>query len=132
MNNVAQGRFGVEMQPQGEPIEVDGVNLGRMSLVKKYEGDLDAVGEGEMLTTLTPVQGSAGYVAVERVTGRLNDREGSFVLQHTGVMDRGAQALKIIVVPDSGTGDLAGLTGSCTIEVTDGEHRYALEYVFNE
>jgi hypothetical protein len=124
----ATGRFTVEMKPQAEPAVADGVSLGRMSLDKRFQGDLDASGQGTMLTALTPVQGSAGYVAIERVTGTLAGRAGSFVLQHSGSMDQGAQQLSITVVPGSGTGGLAGISGQLRIDIVDGEHRYAFEY----
>jgi hypothetical protein len=83
-----------------------------------------------MLSAMTPTKGSAGYVAIECVTGELSGRRGSFVLQHNGVMNRGAQQLSIIVVPDSATGELAGLSGSMTIKITDGKHFYAFDYSF--
>ena len=81
-----------------------------------------------MLTAMTPVKGSAGYVAIERVTGTLAGKQGSFALQHTGTMDRGAQQLRISVVPDSGTGDLTGLTGELTIQIAGGQHSYEFQY----
>jgi hypothetical protein len=125
---VAKGSFTVEMKPQAEPDVADGVSLGRMSLDKRFEGDLSGTGRGEMLTALTPVQGSAGYVAIERVTGTLHGRSGSFVFQHTGTMDRGAQQLSIQVVPDSGTGALAGITGTFKLSIVDGKHFYEFAY----
>lgn len=128
MSAVAKGSFTVEMKPQSESAAVDGVHLGRMSLHKRFEGDLVGTGEGEMLTALTPVQGSAGYVAIERVTGTLGGRTGSFVFQHSGRMDRGAQSLSIDVVPDSGTGGLAGIAGTFKLDITDGKHAYEFEY----
>ena len=128
MSAVAKGTFTVEMKPQSEPNLADGVSLGRMSLDKRFEGDLVATSRGEMLTALTPVKGSAGYVAIERVTGTLNGRSGGFVFQHTGTMTRGAQQLAISVVPDSGTGALAGISGSFKLDIVDGKHFYAFEY----
>lgn len=125
---VAKGSFTVEMKPQSGADTVDGVSLGRMSLDKKFEGDLVATGKGEMLTALTPVKGSAGYVAIERVTGTLHGRTGSFVFQHTGTMNQGAQQLSITVVPGSGTGALAGLAGTFRLNVVDGKHLYEFEY----
>lgn len=125
---VAKGSFTVEMKPQSDADTVDGVSLGRMSLDKKFEGDLVATGKGEMLTALTPVKGSAGYVAIERVTGTLHGRTGSFVFQHTGTMNQGAQQLSITVVPGSGTGALAGLAGTFRLNVVDGKHLYEFEY----
>jgi Protein of unknown function (DUF3224) len=128
MSVVAKGSFSVEMKPQSEPDVGDGVSLGRMSLDKRFEGDLVAIGKGEMLTALTPVKGSAGYVAVERVTGALHGHSGSFVFQHTGTMNRGAQQLSITVVPDSGTGALAGISGTFKLDIVEGKHLYEFEY----
>lgn len=128
MTAVAKGSFTVELEPQGEAQQADGVSRGRMSLAKRFEGDLVGTGEGEMLTALTPVKGSAAYVAIERVAGTLNGRSGSFVLQHTGTMDHGEQQLSITVVPDSGTGQLAGITGTFKIEIVEGDHFYELDY----
>jgi hypothetical protein len=112
-------------QPRGEHL---GSGLDRMSADKQYRGDLDGTGKGEMLAAGTPVKDSAGYVAVERVTGTLQGRSGSFVLLHRGVMDRGAQHLTITVVPDSGTDQLVGLVGTMGITITDGKHFYDFEY----
>ncbi len=128
MSAVAKGTFTVEMKPQSDARANDGVSLGRMSLDKRFEGDLVATGQGEMLTAMTAVKGSAGYVAIARVTGSLNGRSGSFVFQHTGTMTRGAQQLSISVVPDSGTGALAGISGSFRINIVDGKHFYEFEY----
>jgi len=128
MTTIATGTFSVEMQPDGEPDVADGVSLGRMLLGKHFEGDLVATGRGMMLTALTPVEGSAGYVAIERVTGSLRGRIGSFVFQHSGTSDRGAQLLSITVVPGSGTDALDGLSGSFRLEIVDGQHRYQFEY----
>lgn len=124
----ARGRFTVSMTPQGNPDARDGVALGRMALSKTFEGDLTGTGRGEMLTALTPVQGSAGYVAIERVEGTLHGRAGSFVLQHSGSMDRGAQRLAIEIVPGSGTGALAGIAGVFRLRIDAGQHYYELDY----
>lgn len=128
MNYHASGAFVVHMQPQRDPERVGGVSLGRMSLDKQFAGDLVAVGKGEMLTALTGVNGSAGYVAIERVTGTLHGRQGSFVLQHNGLMNRGAQQLAIVVAPDSGTGQLTGIAGGFTLNIVDGQHQYTFDY----
>ena len=128
MPTVARGTFNVEMKPQTEPSSAEGVSLGRMSLDKRFEGDLVATGAGEMLTALTPHQGSAGYVAIERVTGTLRGRSGSFVFQHSGTMDQGTQRLSITVVPGSGTGELAGISGNFKINIAEGRHLYEFEY----
>lgn len=128
MPTLAKGTFTVEMKPETEPETAEGVSLGRMSLDKRFEGDLVATGKGEMLTALTPTKGSAGYVAIERVTGTLRGRSGSFVFQHSGIMDRGAQRLSITVVPGSGTGALAEISGTFKIDITEGQHFYEFEY----
>ena len=128
----ATGTFQVAMKPQSAPDEAVGVSLGRMSLEKTFEGDLVATGMGEMLTAVTPVKGSAGYVAIERVTGALAGRSGAFVFQHSSTMDRGVPRQSVTVVPDSGTGGLVGLTGSFVIEIRDGRHHYQFEYALPE
>jgi hypothetical protein len=128
MRITAEGTFNVQMKPLAEPDTSAGVSLGRMSLDKTFEGDLVASGQGQMLTALTPVQGSAGYVAIERVTGTLHGRAGSFVLQHTGTMHAGALQLAITVVPASGTGDLAGIEGVFKLRIEGGQHHYTLKY----
>jgi hypothetical protein len=125
---VAKGSFTVQVKPVIEPSVADGVSLGRMSIDKQFEGDLVGTGKGEMLSALTPVKGSAGYVAIERVTGALHGRAGSFVFQHTGTMDQGAQSLSITVVPGSGTGALAGISGRFNLTIVDGKHLYEFSY----
>lgn len=123
-----RGPFSVLMAPQSQLGETEGVSVKRLSLSKQYDGPLSASGEGEMLAATTPVKGSAGYIAVERVSGTLDGKRGSFVLQHSGIMGHGKQALAIEVVPDSGTGELKGLSGSLNIVVDDGQHFYEFEY----
>jgi hypothetical protein len=125
---LAQGRFVVEIEPQGDPDVADGLTLGRMSLLKRYEGDLVATARGTMLTAMTPVSGSAAYVAIERVSGALHGRVGSFALQHAGSMQAGTQALTVTVVPDSGAGALQGMAGSLRIRVEGGQHFFELDY----
>lgn len=128
MPAVARGSFAVEMKSLGEPGVVDGVSIGRTSLAKRFEGDLAGTGTGEMLTALTPVKGSAGYVAVERFSGTLAGKAGTFVFQHSGTMHGGSQQLSITVVPGSGTGELAGLTGTFKLTIAEGKHLYEFEY----
>lgn len=99
-----------------------------MSIDKQFHGDLEAKSPGEMLMAMTEVKGSVGYVAVERVTGRLHGKSGSFVLRHSGTMNRGVAELRVTVVPDSGTGELAGLAGQMAIEIEGGKHSYTFEY----
>ena len=125
----ATGTFEVKVTPQkpdNAPAEAAG--LGRMSLDKVFHGGIEGTSKGEMLSSMSPVKGSAGYVAMERVTGTLDGKKGSFVLQHTATMDRGAPSLSITVVPDSGTEELVGLTGSMKIDIADGKHSYSFSY----
>lgn len=125
----ATGSFDVAMLPQTDPATVTpGATLGRMRLDKHYHGELQATAQGQMLSALTATKGSAAYVAIEHVTGTLHGRSGSFMLQHKGVMNRGAQQLEIIVVPDSGTDGLLGLSGRMGIRITEGRHYYDLDY----
>lgn len=124
----ARGRFVVQMLPVGDTDSADGVALGRMSLSKTFEGDLLGSGQGQMLSALTPQPGSAAYVAIERFTGTLHGRQGSFVLQHSGTMHAGGRKLAITVVPGSGTGGLAGIEGVFELDLRDGEHYYTLDY----
>jgi hypothetical protein len=123
----AKGPFDVKLTPQGNA--TDPAAVGRMTLDKVFHGDLEATSVGEMLAVRTAVANSAGYVAIERVTGTLAGRKGTFALQHWGVMDRGAQDLRISVIPDSATGDLAGLVGTMTIDIQPGgKHFYSFAY----
>ena len=119
-----RGTFDVKLAPQ----PTDDATLGRMTIDKQFHGALDATSQGQMLTAGTDVKGSAGYVAIERVSGTLGGRTGTFVLQHSGTMTRGAPQLTITVVPDSGTGELAGLTGTMLIDVSNGGHAYDFAY----
>jgi hypothetical protein len=128
MTRRATGPFEVKMTPQGSADKAEGSTLGRMSIDKQFRGDLEATSRGEMLSAMTDVGGSAGYVAIERVTGTLHGRRGSFVLQHTGTMTRGVGQLTVAVVPDSGAGELVGLSGTMSIDVVDGKHSYVLAY----
>jgi hypothetical protein len=121
----AIGPFDVKMSPQS----ANEAAVGRFALDKKYHGDLEAAAVGEMLTGMTAVQGSAGYVAIEKVSGTLAGRRGTFHLQHSGTMTRGKPSLLITVIPDSGTGELAGLTGTMDIQIArDGSHSYTFTY----
>lgn len=124
----ATGPFEVKLQPAGEVDKGDGSSLGRMTIDKQFHGDIEATSKGQMLTAMTETKGSAGYVAIERVTGTLGGKKGSFVLQHNATMTRGTPNLNIIVVPDSGTGELVGLTGTMKINVDGGKHSYEFEY----
>jgi len=126
MTMQARGTFEVKLNPL--PAHHAGANLGRMSIDKQFHGDLEGTSQGEMLSVMTDVKGSAGYVAIERVSATLNGRRGSFVLQHNATMNRGEPSLNIIVVPDSGSGELAGLTGSMKIIIAEGRHSYQFDY----
>jgi hypothetical protein len=123
----AKGTFDVKVAPVAED-KADGSTLGRYSLDKQYHGDLDATAKGEMLTAGSDVKGSGAYVAVERVTGTLNGRKGSFVLVHKGTMAHGSTQLEITVVPDSGKDQLTGISGKLNIMIADGKHSYDFEY----
>lgn len=123
----AHGTFDVTIKPQA-PDEGADASLSRMTIDKQFHGDLEGVSKGQMLAAGTAVKDSAGYVAIEHVTGTLAGRSGSFALQHSGTMNRGAPQLTITVVPDSGTGQLTGLAGQMTITITDGKHLYDFDY----
>lgn len=127
MTSRAAGPFEVKLIPQAPPDPND-APVGRMLLDKQFHGALEAVSKGEMLAAMTEVKGSAGYVAIERVTGTLDGRRGTFILQHNGLMNRGVPTLSVTVVPDSGTGELTGLTGTMKIDVTGGKHEYVFDY----
>src|SRR5580658_7645374 len=124
----AAAAFDVKMEAQGEADKGNGSTLARYSLDKQYHGDLEGTAKGMALTAGTDVKGSAGYVALERVTGTLKGRSGSFVLQHSGTMAHGESQLSVTVVPDSGTGQLLGIAGKITIIVAAGKHSYEFEY----
>jgi uncharacterized protein with beta-barrel porin domain len=129
MTQHAKGPFEVKGAPQKPDSEVaQAANIGRFTIDKVFHGDLEATSKGEMLASGDP-KTSAGYVAMERVTGTLKGRKGSFVLQHSGTITRGAQSLSISVVPDSGTDELKGLSGKMNIIIApDGKHSYEFEY----
>lgn len=123
------GKFEVTLNPldcsaKGE----GGVNLGRMSIDKTFFGELEANSQGEMLSAMTATQGSAGYVAIEQVNGTLSGKKGGFVLQHFGTMDKGKDRLILEVIPDSASGELAGLTGIMQIKIAEGQHSYVFDY----
>lgn len=124
----AAGTFDVKVEAQGEVDKAEGSTLGRYSLDKQYHRDLEGTAKGTMLTAGTDVKGSAGYVAIERVTGTLKGRSGSFALQHSGTMAHGEQQLSITVVPDSGTGQLVGIAGKLIVIIAGGKHSYEFEY----
>jgi hypothetical protein len=127
MTTRANGSFEVELTPQ-PPAEGESPAISRMVLFKRFSGDLEATSQGQMLAFRTPTDGSAGYVAMEQVSGTLGGRRGSFVLQHSGIMERGAPSLTLLVVPDSGTDELEGLSGTMDIIIEQGHHRYEFDY----
>jgi len=123
------GTFSVKLNPQENyATGVDGIKLARMSIDKSFEGALSAISQGEMLSALARVNDAAGYVAIEQVTGLLEGKSGSFVLQHFGIMDAGRERLILEVLPGSGSGDLAGISGTMHIRIEDGQHYYEFDY----
>jgi len=124
MEQIATGEFDVQLTPMGAADAA----IGGMAISKTFHGDLAATSTGQMLAVRTPVNGSAGYVAMERVSGTLAGRKGTFALQHSGTMDKGAQNLSVTVVPDSATDDLTGLAGSMAINIEGGKHLYTFRY----
>ncbi len=119
----ATGTFDVDVKP-----DPAGAEFGRMTIDKQFHGDLDGTSKGEMLSAFGTVQGSGAYVAIERVTATLHGKQGTFVLHHRGVMDRGQQTHTVDVVPDSGTAELEGLSGTMRIIIADGKHSYEFDY----
>lgn len=128
MATSASGTFEVKLNPLAAYNQSGEAALGRMSIDKQFRGDLEGTSQGEMLSAGSSVKGSAAYVAIERVTGTLHGLSGSFSLHHTGTMTRGTPALVVAVVPDSGTGQLEGLSGTMRIIIADGKHSYELDY----
>lgn len=124
----ATGTFDVKLLPLALNESGHDGTRGRMTINKQFHGDLEGTSIGEMLTAMTSVKGSAGYVAIERVTGSLHGRKGSFVLQHSGTMTRGEPSLSVTVVPDSGTEEFAGISGKLAIIISEGKHSYEFEY----
>lgn len=122
--HVAKGNFDVQLTPTSAPDAA----VGAMSIAKTFHGDLDGTSVGAMLAVRTPVEGSAGYVAMERVSGTLAGHKGSFALQHSGTLAQGAPTLSVSVVPDSGTDQLAGLKGTMDIIISPGRHDYVFRY----
>jgi len=125
MTDRANGNFKVNLTPQQDG---ESPAVGRMTIDKQFSGDLEATSKGQMLMASTSVQGSAGYVAIEKVTGTLQGKSGTFYLQHNGVMNRGAGELSVNVLPDSGTDELTGLKGKMNIIIANGDHSYEFDY----
>lgn len=131
MINHVSGAFEVKTIPQPTEEQVGDPTVGRLSLEKEFFGALAATSKGQMLAVSTDVDGSAGYVAMERVNGTLDGRSGTFALQHSGTMTRNAPQLSISIVPDSGTGELTGISGTMTIDMIDGKHHYTFDYTLS-
>ncbi len=131
MESTAKGTFDIAMTPAPAGEGAGRIAVGRMLIDKQYTGDLIGVGQGEMLSAGNPAAGSAGYVAIEHVTGTLGKRSGSFALQHSGVMHDGDSQLSISIVPGSGTGDLEGIAGTLKIDIVERKHYYELEYALD-
>jgi hypothetical protein len=129
----ASGTFEVKLNVQkADNTAAESAKLGRMSIEKQFHGDLEGTSAGEMLSVGTEVKGSAGYVAMERVSGTLHGRVGTFALQHSGTMTRGEPQLSVTVVPDSGTGDLVGIVGKMAIKIVEKKHFYEFDYILPE
>jgi hypothetical protein len=124
----ACGNFDVKLDTLAAYNSDPDARIGRRTIDKQFHGDLEATSCGEMLSAMTAVEGSAAYVAIERVSGTLHGRRGAFTLQHHATMTRGVPALAIAVVPDSGSGELSGLSGSMAIVISDGKHSYRFDY----
>ncbi len=127
----ARGPFTVEIKPDPPYLDEDGIKLNRNLVTKEYSGDVIGSAEAQMLAAYTGTPGSAGYVAIERFTGTVHGKSGSFVLQHSGLMNKGEGQLTVTIVPDSGTGELTGISGALEIHIEDGKHFYTLNYGFD-
>ena len=132
MTKRAAGPFEVTATPDPPHDTAPGATLGRVALAKTFAGDLEATSAAQMLSARSEVKGSAGYVAIERVSGTLHGRRGTFVLQHSGTMTRGVPSLTVSVVPDSGTGELRGIAGTMKIDIVEGRHSYLFDYTLEE
>jgi hypothetical protein len=133
MTTYVRGTFEVKLTPlKHDDPQAEGAAILRMSIDKQFHGPLEATSIGQMLSAMTEVKGSAGYVAMERVTGELSGRSGTFVLQHSGTMNRGVPQLTLTVVPDSGNGQLVGLAGNMDIKIIEGKHYYEFAYTLPE
>ena len=128
MPHRATGTFEVKIVPLDPAFKSEDNSIGRFSLDKQFHGALEATSKGEMLSGMGTIKGSGGYVAIERVTGTLDGRSGTFILQHNGTMQAGVFHLNVIVIPDSATNQLSGLQGSMDIIIKDGKHSYDFTY----
>lgn len=127
----AHGPMDVNMQPEPPFLDENGLKLSHNLVSKTFSGDMAGTSEARMIAAFTATPGSAGYVAIEHFTGSVGGRSGSFVLQHSGIMNRGDGQLTVTIVPDSGSGDLTGISGTLEIDNDDGQHSYVLTYDFS-
>ena len=129
MTRHAEGPFEVKLNPLPADAGSEAADIGRLGLDKRFHGDLEATSVGQMLALHGDEKGSAGYVAIERISGQLHGRSGSFAAQHAGLMDRGEKSLRIDIIPDSGRGDLVGIRGHMDIRIeAGGAHFYTIDY----
>lgn len=124
----ARGPMDVNMEAEPPFLEQDGLRLNRNVVRKEFSGDMIGTSEAQMIAAFTGTPGSAGYVAIEHFTGSVSGKSGSFVLQHSGVMNKGDARLTVTIVPDSGSGELAGISGTLEIDNDQGKHSYILDY----
>ena len=127
---IARGPMEVDIEAEPPFLEQDGLTLNRNVVRKEFSGDVVGVSEAQMIAAFTDTPGSAGYVAIEHFTGSVGGRSGSFVLQHSGVMNKGDGQLTVTIVPDSGTGELVGISGTLDINNDEGQHSYVLDYTY--
>ena len=126
---IAHGAFNVDIQPDPPYLDQEGIKLNRNTVQKEYSGDLVGAAEAQMLAAYTDTPSSAGYVAIEHFSGSLHGKSGAFVLQHNGIMNKGDGQLTVTIVPDSGTKELTGISGTLQIDIDDeGRHSYTLNY----
>lgn len=131
MSQTAKGTFSIVMVPPPAGEGAGRLSVGRMLIDKQYTGDFTGTGQGEMLSAGNPAAGSAGYVAIEHVSGTLHGRSGTFALQHNGTMHAGASHLAISIVPGSGTGDLFGIEGKLKLDIVERKHFYQIDYTLD-
>ncbi len=125
---IVQGPLEVNIEAEPPYLEDGGTRLNRNAVTKTFSGDMVGTSEAQMITAFTDTPGSAGYVAIEHFTGSVGGKSGSFVLQHSGVMDKGTPQLTVFILPDSGSGELSGISGTLEIGNDEGKHSYSLDY----
>ena len=124
----ARGPLDVNIEAEPPFLEQDGLKLNHNVVRKEFSGDMVGTSEAQMIAAYTGTPGSAGYVAIEHFTGSVDGKSGSFVLQHSGVMNKGDAQLTVTIVPDSGAGEMAGISGTLEIDNDEGQHSYVLDY----